>query len=507
MKRKNTLTQVLETLFLCLLAVIGLSGCEENTITALAGQMPETGALDESFAVLSSTSYAENEVLLDINKAASTDACCLKLTRPATQTMSFTVAIDSSMVKSYNETHDTDYPIFPEEEVTLSSQTLTLEVGKMQSSTIEITVNYNELHEPGIYLLPVKVKKDSGDAAVAEKYQCLFYLINVWPEFSKNKYTLRNKEYVQIGYLDPEVLNPLIINELYLGVKTIRPATPYWHDILFDIVNLQGATLKKDAQKNIKLDIKEDLNYILINKTKYIAPLQAQKHKVCLSITGSGDGTGFSNLTGNECSSLIYQIKSIVEHYKLDGVNILDRNLLYNLSINKLPSTKNLIYFMAGLRKALPGKVITLAISEETPAEVDQVIDDIKLGDLVDYAWADEQNDAVNPWLDDSQYKIIAGLEKAQWGVAVTKPTSNDDENRRVHERTREIAKDGVNKVFVHYLVRNKAGLETTFSTFWRLGAAINWPLDIKANKWYSAEIECPIEYLDIHSSVWLKDW
>lgn len=423
MKEKYMIKHSLRFLLFCFLAVAGLGACENNDITVGGGQMPETGGLDQVFAVLSSTNYAEKEIVLEINKKSLTDGCYLKLTRPVTQAMSFTITVDESLVKAYNEANETELVALPKGYTMLSNNGIaTLEAGKMESSRVDVTVKYDEHLKPGIYLLPLTVKETKGEAGVAEESRTLYYFVNVWQEFDKNKYELSDKEYVQIGYLDPEELNPLLINEIYLYVSDMFDPESYsWYDILFDIVNLQGAMVKYDKQGNIQLDIKQDLNYVLKNRKKYIMPLQAQYHKVCLSITGGGQGVGFSNFSSEERSLIIYQIKKIVEIFNLDGVNILDKNNSYNMSSKNLPSIKSLLNFMADLRKALPDRVITFAESEETPKGVEQSIDGIRLGDCIDYAWADERNDAVNPWIDDSVYKPIAGLEKHQWGVAVHK--------------------------------------------------------------------------------------
>lgn len=507
MKIKD-IKQSLYSMVFCLLVMAGVMGCESNEISVNGGQMPETGGLDNTFAVLTSINHAENEILLDINKASATDGCCVKLTRPAAQTMKFIVTVDESRVESYNMANDTQYPILPANYVTMTNEgVISLETGKIRSSEISVTVNYDEYLKPGIYLLPLSIKKNAGEVNIAESRQTLYYFVNVWPEFDKNKYELGNKGYVQIGYLDPEELNPLLINEIYLMVRVLRPTSSSWYDILFDIVNLQGGTVELDKQGEVKLKIKEDLNYVLNNKKKYLMPLQVQKHKVCLSITGGRQGIGFSNLTKDQCSSLVYQIKKIIEFYNLDGVNILDRNNLYNLSSEKFVSKENLLNFMAHLRSALPDKLITFAESEETPSGLEQTVNDLKLGELVNYAWVDDINNAFNPWLDDSVYKPIVGLKRECWGVVVTKPTSDNDEYRKVDETTRKIAVNGVDKVYIHYLIKNKSGLETSFAALLNLGGSINWHIDIPNNKWNTATIESPREYLDIHSNKWMKDW
>lgn len=507
MKTKD-IKQSLYSMVFYLLVMAGVMGCESNEISVTGGQMPETGGLDNTFAILTSVNNAKSKIPLNINKASATDGCCVKLTRPATQTMSFTVMVDESRVESYNKANDTQYSVLPTGYATLTKGgAITLDAGKIHSSEIFVTVDYDELLEPGIYLLPLTVTKNSGEASIAEDRQTIYYFVNVWPEFEKNEYELRSKEYIQIGYLDPEELNPLIVNEIYLEVSDMLSFdTPAWHDILFDIINLQGSTVEYGKDDNIKLRLKEDLSYVLTNKKKYVMPLQAQGHKVCLSVSGGRQGIGFSNLTDDQCSSLVFQIKQIVEIYHLDGVNILDRNNLYNFSSEKLVSKNKLLNFMAALRTALPDKLITFAESEETPSGLEQSVDDIKLGDLVDFAWADEPNKVINPWLENTDYKPIAGLEKKQWGVAVTRLTSNNDELRSIIEG-KQMAIDGVNKVFIHYLGKNKAGLETSFSTLWMVGADINWPFDIDKNLWYLILIKCPNDYLDIHSSKWLKDW
>lgn len=392
-----------------------VTSCESDNILVDSGTFPETGGIDLSMGMLRSINYAKNNPLIDMDHKTMEDALRIELTQPATETETFTVSINEAEATNYNAKQGVNYPLFPAELIILSNEgKMAIEKGKQESNTISVSFKHNESLKSAVYILPLTVETNT-DADVSEKQRTLYYRINVWGEVPA-EYNAIEKNYIQIAGIDPELTNPLLINKLYIAYPyaNVDPI-PYFNP--FDIVNLQSATVKVDENNLPYLYLKEDLAFVLSKRLKYIAPLQKQNHKVCLAIKGSGEGIGFSNLTPFQQETFAYRIKKMVDQYELDGVNLHDEG--FGIQESKTDLTKGLCEFVSLLRKELGDKIITYTQTKESPAGITNDKLELKLGELVDYAWTDQLNTIVNPWDHPEQWwsKPIAGITKEKWGA------------------------------------------------------------------------------------------
>lgn len=392
-----------------------ITACEEDDITPINGTFPETGGIGMSMGILRSINYAESP-LIDLEQANASDELRIELTEPAIQASTYTVAIDGSQVDTYNEANKTEYKSFPSQFVTLSNEgKLTLESGKQLSNTITTTFVFNESLETGTYLLPLTVKANNGTSTLSQERNTLYYKINVWGE-TMPEYEWTEKNYIQIVGVDPELTNPLIINKLYIFTSSM----PTYYFNVADIVNLQFATVRKDESNLPYLYLKNDLEYVLSHRNKYIAPLQQAGHKVCIAIKGGKEGIGFSNLDEYQMNIFIYKIKEIVDKYHLDGVNLYDYEFEIKNIENNFDLSKGLCKFVASLRKTLGSdKIISYTQTKESPEGIMNDQSEIKLGNFVDYAWTDQLNKIINPWEHPDSWwsKPIAGISKEKWGA------------------------------------------------------------------------------------------
>ena len=211
------------------------------------------------------------------------------------------------------------------------------------------------------------------------------------------EYNAIKKNFIQIAGVDPEFTNPLLLNKLYFeSLSLSSPEVDYYNP--FDIINLQFATVKADDNLLPSLYLKDDLAYVLKKREKYIVPLQQLDHKVCLAIKGAGEGIGFSNLGEKEMMIFVERIKQVIDIYHLDGVNLYDANFSYEESNENINYSNNLCKFVASLRDKLGNKIITYTQTSESPEGITSNETDLKLGELVDYAWCDQLNTIIDPW-------------------------------------------------------------------------------------------------------------
>lgn len=94
-----------------------------------------------------------------------------------------TLAIDNSLVDSYNTANNTEYETIPNGVVSLEKSNLTIAAGKVVSDTINIIVSndgYSKLIDGKSYLIPVTIKETNGsDAHLAKesKYCSNFFVL------------------------------------------------------------------------------------------------------------------------------------------------------------------------------------------------------------------------------------------------------------------------------------------------------------------------------------------
>jgi hypothetical protein len=456
---------------------LSLFSCENNDISVPAGTFPETGGIDQPLGMLRSNNHVRENPLIDMDHRDMADRLHVSLTQPAEANSTYTIRVDEAAVAVFNAAKGTKYELFPPGQVVLSDDSrLTVERGKLQSADLTVTFRYDTSLASAVYLLPLTVDTEGASTAVAGKRQTLYYRISVWGEVPP-EYDATPKNYIQIGGVDPEFVNPLIMSKLY-----IENDEPLLYFNPFDIVNLLSATVRKDADGLPELYLKDDLAYVLQKREKYIVPLQKLNHQTCLTIKGGKEGVGFSYLDGPAMSIFIQRIKDVIDYYQLDGVNLYDIDFNYAASaVDDGEAARTLCRFVAKLKEALGHKIITYTQSAESPQSISEEQDGIGLGALVDYAWTDRVNKIINPWDTPEGWwtKPIAGLEKERWGALNSDIHLSYEEqeaiNAYIFDEPRMI-EEGINHVFVVDKVEQvKAdGTDGTYAVYITWGSECN---------------------------------
>ena len=197
-----------------------------------------------------------------------------------------------------------------------------------------------------------------------------------------------------------------------------------------DIEVLRPAALKFDkTTRRAMLDIGPDLQYVLSNRDKYLTPLQKSSRKVLICITGGNTGLGFCNMTDEQIADFVFQLKYVVETYKLDGVNYFDIEASYGK--DGMPGVNPASYakLIKATKEALgDGKLVTVACDAESTDLLATAHDGIEAGKYIDYAWSGIFDKVVDAYADGAKLKPIAGLEQSKYGGALLK-THNTQES------------------------------------------------------------------------------
>ena len=154
---------------------------------------------------------------------------------------------------------------------------------------------------------------------------------------------------------------------------------------------------------------------------------------VLICITGGNTGLGFCNMTDEQIADFVFQLKYVVETYKLDGVNYFDIEASYGK--DGMPGVNPASYakLIKATKEALgDGKLVTVACDAESTDLLATAHDGIEAGKYIDYAWSGIFDEVVDAYTDGAKLKPIAGLEQSKYGGALLK-THNTQESAQLN--------------------------------------------------------------------------
>ena len=381
---------------LCTAALAGLTACEADPVMQESGKLPDKGSIEEVHVMLCSSNSVENRVdVLLTEGGVMTKNFYLRQTQPAAAGYSLDAWCD------------------------LSAATQRSELKRIKFSASGLAA--------GEYVLPLTVA--AQDAPDADK--TLYYNVSVRQPYT-DEYTLHDgHDLFFVFYVNTNDFQPLLAQDYIMRKKVARGTTVAWYGTVGNIVNLRTVQVGYDAAAGrALLDLGTDMTYVLSQSTKYIRPLQEHGRKVCISIEGGGKGLGFCNLTDAQIEDFAAQVKTVIEQYELDGVNLWDRNSGYGKEGMPAVNTTSYPKLIKALREALgTEKLLTVTVYEEPTATFwdTEATGGIAVGDYIDYAWSgynsnSEAPQLLDPWHPELEYvstytqKPIANLPKDRYG-------------------------------------------------------------------------------------------
>ena len=432
MKNMNKITGLLRTSALCL-TLAAMAACDAEDFTRTAGDIPGKDDLANVGGVLRREKTPDQISALKLSEEqTTTDAVFYQLTQPAAADVTVTVDADATLVDEYNKDKqgDAKLTLFPLENVTFEGgKTLTVKRGEKTSPALTVTLS-REGVEKGAYLLPLRATVANNDMSPSEKDQVIYYRIlvgEIVPETQLDAYAFKI-----VGYVNTEEMNPLMGTKFY--AETFDPDFNTITQTWIDIEVLRPAALKFDkTTRRAMLDIGPDLQYVLSNRDKYLMPLQKSSRKVLICITGGNTGLGFCNMTDEQTADFVFQLKYVVETYKLDGVNYFDIEASYGK--DGMPGVNPASYakLIKATKEALgDDKLVTVACDAESTDLLATAHDGIEAGKYIDYAWSGIFDKVVDAYADGAKLKPIAGQEQSKYGGALLK-TNNTQESAQLN--------------------------------------------------------------------------
>lgn len=464
---------IIRSLLFALPFAVLLSACSEEFIALETGKLPD----EASFATVKSSMRSGHSfsglTIIDIfaqekdeePQTTVIDELVLTLNKPASKDLTAEIVIGGEFSAEYRAEVErrnqqayaywrklggnytkTEYKsdFFPTANLQISAETVTVKAGKTDSDKIAIKLSNKELDPETIYSLPLTiVLSDDNGTVIKSEYIISVDKLSVtadsWQIETKEKIEM-NPELFTVLYLNVEEYQPQAANVLaYMRTHMEEGYIQKHYTLAGNIVNLRPSTVGyvPESQRVI-FSLSPDLNYVLENSARYIRPLQAAGRKVCICIQGGGKGIGFCNMSDAQIEDFTDQVKTVIETYGIDGINLRDEGSGYGKEGFPAMNTTSYPKLIKSLREALPDKLLTL-VDKEEPTEYFHdatLCGGVEVGKYIDYAWhgyAEENQflQIIEPWEKENPYssfkrKPIAGLSQDRYGSIVVPRTSVD---------------------------------------------------------------------------------
>ena len=129
-------------------------------------------------------------------------AVTVKATRRCSKDVTVRLAIDTSLVRTYNATHGTSYYAVPLADVTLENNEVTIQQGEALSSAAQVKVtSTDDFIEGATYVIPVTIQQVTGEGGeVIESSRTIFLQISRIISF----YSLENNQNASSNYIFPD---------------------------------------------------------------------------------------------------------------------------------------------------------------------------------------------------------------------------------------------------------------------------------------------------------------
>ena len=415
---------------LCTAALAGLMACDADTVEQQGGKLPDKEPLETVSGMLRSGNSSEKTIDVLLTEGSGGFVMrnfYFQQTKPASDGLSLDAWIDATLLDDYNAAEEVERTLLPEANYEFpDGKALDLSPEAQRSALKRIKFSATGL-AAGEYVLPLTVA--GQDAPDANK--TLYYNVSVRQPYT-DEYALHDgHDLFFVFYINTNDFQPLLAQDYIMRKKLARGTTVAWYDAVGNIINLRTVMLDYDAATGrALLNLGNDMRYVLDHAVKYIRPLQEHGSKVCISIEGSGKGLGFCNLTDGQIVDFVAQVKTVVEEFGVDGINLWDRSAGYGKEGMPAMNTASYPKLIKALREALGGeKLLTVTVYEEPTSTFwdTQATGGIAVGDYIDYAWSGYNSESevpqlLDPWhpelayVSDYTQKPIANLPKERYG-------------------------------------------------------------------------------------------
>ena len=504
-----------------LIPLVAVVACTDLTFYGETGSQPDAELWEKD-------QYTENTVELTLtNEYGVTSAeldLVLRSNQPAEQRLSVDLTVDGSLLREYESEAGLrvgTMKILPSAYYRFTDGTyISLPKDSRESEPYGLEIyarnTVGQSLDPGRYLLPVVATGASHELA-----ENIIYIDVTVPEPYEDPDGVKlysGREMFTVCYLNTSMFDPRLANDMVIMIDYNQDAPRVG---ICNIVNLRAASVNYDETTGkVSVAPSSDLRYVLEHYAERVAPVQESGRKVCICIEGGGKGIGFCNFTDEQITDFVASAKRLVETYRIDGINLWDRNTGYGMEGLPPMNTTSYPLLIKRLREALgTQKLLTIVDYQEPTAYFDDTdkTGGIAVGEYIDYAWhgyndASEPLQVIDPWSDapylSTEYTgtKIAGLDHINYGCIHWSPRVNGDGYEESAKPWVEANKPYA--IFVFYDIQSNlqnGGSDNSYQypgTLFQEAYNINYMQDLKRLENTEDTGQTSLQY-----GKWLKDW
>ncbi len=326
----------------------------------------------------------KNESVVELRGKTVETEVFFKLTKVPNMGVDVQVEVDPSYLETFNKEHDTDFEMYPVENVKIANEgKLLLAPDEIRSANIGVTLTANDkMQADKTYLLPLTVTTSTQGVTLSEKAQRAVYMVK---DLRSQSDTYKGPDAVKtVLYFEVNDTNPL--NALEFVLKDSGK-------LFFDEVVLFSANINYNPETGrVYVFNNPNVQFLLDNNEKFLQPLRKRGIKVILGILGNHDAAGVAQLSDMGAREFAKELAAYCKAYNLDGVGFDDEYSDFPDLTNPWfarrsgEAASRLLY---ETKRAMPDKTVMVyylgRIYEDTIVSVDGVLP----GEFVDYAVAD----------------------------------------------------------------------------------------------------------------------
>lgn len=360
----------------CMGVMFLTSSCAEDLEVGKAIDESAYAGIYENHAYLRDVKQNLSSPVIELYEESYDTSVKMGLSKAATSTTSAKVVIDADYLKTYNEDHQTDFELYPQELVSFADGGILKFVSGAKTAEVGMTISGGtEVLEGKTYAIPVAISEPSEDisATDSQSTHCMYLVKDM-----RNASDAYKGEDAVKGYLFFEVngVNPL--NAFSFELENGK--------LLWDVVVLFAANINYDSDAGRPfVKCNPNVQYLLDNNETFLQPLRKRGVKVLLGLLGNHDMAGLAQLSEQGAKDFAREVAQYCKAYNLDGINYDDEYSTYpdlNNPAFESPGTSAAARLCYETKLAMPDKLVTVfaygnmyGVSEVNGVDVDEWLD------------------------------------------------------------------------------------------------------------------------------------
>lgn len=281
----------------------------------------------------------------------------MNLTKEGSVDTKAKVVIDAEYLAKYNKEHETDFEIYPMDNIIFSNEGTFSVNSNATSADIEMTIEASDnLEEGKTYAIPLAISEHSNDIVASDTKHCIYYVKDLRSAGDAHKTGPNGEEDPVKGFLFFEVNNVNPLNALAFELENGK--------LVWDVVVLFAANINYDpAAGRPRVQCNPNVQFLLDNNETYLQPLRKRGIKVLLGLLGNHDMTGLAQLSDQGAKDFARELAQYCKAYNLDGVNYDDEYSKWPDPSNPAltdPSTDAAARLCYETKRMMPDKLVTV---------------------------------------------------------------------------------------------------------------------------------------------------